>query len=220
MAAADTGGRGMMDGILSYKEALGLLSIILTCAGFGVYFRDILRKKTKPHAFSWIVWGLLSAIAFLAQRSGEAGAGSWALGAVTAACFISAGFAIARGEKDIKRSDVVAFVTALTAIPLWYFTGDPLWAVVVVSMIEVLAFYPTFRKSFHKPHEETAFMYGLDAVKFALAFGAMENYSLANTLYPLVIVMTDSTFVAMVLWRRAAVAKRRVEGDENSGPTR
>ena len=191
------------------KEMLGLLSVALMVVGFGFYFRDILRRQIKPHAFSWIVWGLLAAIAFLAQRSGEAGAGSWPMGASATVCFVIAGFAVVRGEKDIKKSDVAAFITALAALPLWYFTGDPLWAVVLVSLIEVLAFYPTFRRSFHKPHEETILIYSFDAVNFILALGALENYATANLLYPLVVVLTDSTFVAMVLWRRAGLAKRR-----------
>lgn len=193
------------------KEILGLLSVALMCAGFGFYFRDILRKRIKPHAFSWVVWGLLAAIAFLAQRSGAAGAGSWAMGTSAAACFVIAGFAAVRGEKDIKKSDVLAFVAALAAIPIWYFTGDPLWAVVLVSMIEVLAFYPTFRKSFHKPREETSLIYSLDVVNYTLALCALENYSMANLLYPLVIVMTNSAFVAMLLWRRSALAGRARE---------
>ena len=63
-----------------YKELLGAVAIIIGFISYLPYFRDIFKGKTKPHAFSWLIWAILTAIGFAGQISDNAGPGSWALG--------------------------------------------------------------------------------------------------------------------------------------------
>ena len=53
--------------MLEYKTILGIIAVIIALAGYVPYFRDIFRGKTKPHAFSWLVWASLTGIAFFGQ---------------------------------------------------------------------------------------------------------------------------------------------------------
>jgi len=48
-------------------------------------------------------------------------------------------------------ADWYFFLAALAAIPLWLLTRTPLYSVVVVTVIDALAYVPTFRKSWHRP---------------------------------------------------------------------
>ena len=112
-----------------------------------------------------------------------------------------------RGEKNITTSDWVSFIGALAAIPLWYVTKEPLWSVILVVVIDAVGFYPTFRKSYFKPHEELAFMYGLDIGKFVLSILAMETYSATAVLYPLTASTLNIIFISMLLYRRAVLTK-------------
>lgn len=189
------------------KELLGLLSVLCTIIGEGAYFWSIWKGRSRPHAFSWIIWGLLTGIAFFAQLGKGAGAGAWATGLTSATCLTGAILAFFWGEKDIRKSDAVAFACGLTAIPLWYFTRDALNAVVVATAVEAFAFYPTIRKSWHKPHEELAFAYFLDTIKYSLSILAMEKYSLTAVLYPAFIITIQSAFVTMLLYRRMVLAR-------------
>ena len=187
-------------------EILGWTAAALGLLGYVPYFISMLRNKTKPHAFSWLVWGILTAIAYFAQTADGAGAGAWATGFTAIACFIIVLFAIFKGEKNITRSDWIAFLTALTAIPVWYATKDPLWAIVLITIIDMIAFYPTFRKSWHKPHEEEPLAYGISGLKFFIAILALENLTVTTALYPLSLVLMNWIFVTMVFWRRKAMA--------------
>jgi hypothetical protein len=92
---------------------------------------------------------------------------------------------------------------------LWHFTDDPLNAVFVITAVEIFAFYPTFRKSWFKPHQELAFAYIMDALKYVVSFWAMESYSLTALLYPVFIVALQSVFIAMLLWRRRVLGPGR-----------
>lgn len=194
-------GAGVMLG-WTHEDALAVLSAVIGTIGMVPYVVAILRRQTKPHIFTWFIWGLISAIVTSVQFSKGGGAGAWAMAVVALSCLGIAALACKYGEKDITRSDWLAFLTALLAIPLWYFTSDPIWSVLLVSAIDAVAFYPTIRKSWLKPLEESVFNFVCGNIRFLLAIFALEQFSLTNVLYPLTVVVLNTGFIVMVLWRR------------------
>jgi uncharacterized protein with PQ loop repeat len=52
---------------MTYKELLGMIAIALTLVAFLPYIRSIFRGKTRPHVFSWVIWGSTTFVVFLAQ---------------------------------------------------------------------------------------------------------------------------------------------------------
>jgi hypothetical protein len=189
--------------MLSHQQLFGLFSVAFSTIGYGIYVRSILQKRTKPHLFSWLVWTVVMGIVTLAQFSKGAGAGSWATGSSALACLFVAIMAMTRGETNITRSDWIAFAGALTTIPVWYLTQDPLWVVVLASVIDAMAYYPTFRKSYRKPFEENPALYAIDILKWLVAFMAMETYSVTTLLYPLFLVTANGALIGMITWRRS-----------------
>jgi hypothetical protein len=141
---------------MALKDVFGLLSVVLSVVSYVPYARSIFVANTKPHAFTWLVWGAVMAIAFVAQLYDKAGAGSWATGLSAAFCLGIGVVAVFRGEKHITIGDWIALLVTLIAIPLWVVTSDPLWSVLLVTGIDAVAYYPTFRKSYAKPDEELA----------------------------------------------------------------
>ena len=191
------------------KELLGFVSTGLALISNGAYFISVLRKNTKPHVFSWTIWGLLTAITFFAQSSAGAGPGAWHMAVNSIICFAVAALAISRGDLDIRRSDILSLACALASLPLWYFTQEPIWTLLIVIGIEAFAYYPTFRKSYAKPHEEFAFTYATDGLRCIISLFAMASYSVTTMLYPLFIVITNTALVSMLLWRRRNMVFRR-----------
>jgi len=181
---------------------LGILATLIAIYAYIPYFRNIFRGKTKPHAFSWFVWFLLTAIAFFAQVSDNAGPGAWVTGFTAVICFVIFIFGLKRGEKDIVWIDWLSLVGALLALGLWAITNEPLLSVILITLIDALGFVPTFRKSYSKPNEETALTYGLSSLKFAIGIAALDNVTLVTALYPASLVLANGIFVAMVLLRR------------------
>ncbi len=191
------------------KELEGYFSLVAAFISYLFYFRSVMRGTTKPHAFSWATWGILTSIAFYAQYSNGAGAGAWASAFVAAMCFIVAVMALFWGEKNITRGDWVVFISALMVIPLWYFSRDPLLAVVMIIFIDALGgYYPTFRKSYCKPYEEQMLLYLIGVFQLCLSLLAMERYYLVNILYPIFIIIANLSFCVMVIWRRRMYAEK------------
>lgn len=187
---------------MNLNDIIGLAAAALAIYCYVPYFIGIARGHTKPHIFTWFLWTVLTGIGFAAQISEGGGAGAWVTGTSAVMVGLVFLFAMRRGERTITRSDWITFIGALTAIPLWYFTKDPLWSVLMIIMIDAMAFYPTARKSWHKPHEEVIQTYLLSGAKFMLGLIALEKLSLSTALYPAYLMTVNYAFVAMLVWRR------------------
>lgn len=189
------------------KELLGAVAVLLTVLAYIPYFRSLVTRRTKPHLFSWIIWAVLAGILCVAQYVKGAGAGCWMLGFTALMCAIISVFAIFRGEKRITTTDWIAFIGGFLAIVPWYLTHDPLWTVVIACIIDLIACYPTLRKSYAKPWEESGLSYGLQCVRAVFAWAALENYSLVTVLPPIALIISNGLLTSMLLWRRTVISK-------------
>ena len=187
---------------LTTPELFGAAAFLIGLYGALVYIISILKGRTKPHLFTWVVWSLLSTIGYLAQLHDKAGPGAWALGITALVTIVIALLSLKYGEKTFTRGDKIAFYSSIVAIIPWLVTKDPLGSVILISIIDIVAFYPTIRKSWMKPHEEKLTSYNLANLKFCLSFFAMSAFTINTILYPAVIVAANFVFVAMCLIRR------------------
>jgi hypothetical protein len=187
---------------MHFKILLAILSIVMTLVGYSFYFRDIFKHKTKPHAFSWLVWATLTGIAFAGQITNGAGAGAWVTLVTAIVSCVIFFLALKQGEKNITLSDKLNLASAALVLLFWFFTNNPLTAIILVTIIDFLGSIPTIRKSYLKPYEETLIHYVLAGLKFVLAIMALQKYSLITCLYPASLVASNLLFAAMLVIRR------------------
>lgn len=187
------------------KDILGVLTIFIAFYAYIPYFRDIFAGRTKPHAFSWLVWCILTLIGFFAQLSDDAGAGSWATGFAALIAFIIFILAVKKGEKSFTISDWIFLIAALVSILPWAISKDALMSLILVILIDACGFAPTIRKAYFKPFEETLETYFLSSIKFAVSLIALNNYSLITMIYPMYLVLANGSFVLLLLMRRKKV---------------
>lgn len=186
-----------------YKELLSAIAIILTLVAFFPYIRSILQGKTKPHVFSWIIWGVTTFIVFLAQLADKGGAGAWPIGLSGLITMYVAWLAY-RNKSDltITRTDWIFFILALGSLPIWYVTSNPLWSVIILTSVDLMGFVPTFKKAYSHPFEEQLGLFVIMAVRNLVCIAALENYSMTTLLFPAAIAIACAIFIAMVLSRR------------------
>lgn len=111
-----------------------------------------------------------------------------------------------RGDTHITPSDWAFFTAALAALPIWFLTADPLWAVVVLTAVDLVGFGPTVRLSYHRPQQESALFFGLAALRNLLVVLALEHYSVTTTLFPAAVGAACLMLCGMLLWRRRKLA--------------
>lgn len=187
------------------KEIIGGVGFLVALGASVPYLYGTIRGTIIPHPFSRFVWMILSGIVAAAQIDKGAGAGAWVAIEDSAMCALIAFASLRYGFKDITRSDWFAFLGALMAIPLWVLTQDPTFSVVLVSCIDTLAFYPTFRKAYYKPYEDSILLYAAACFAWAASIEALQSYSIATVLFPVVGATSTACFVTMTLWRRRVV---------------
>lgn len=185
-----------------YKIIFGFIATLIALVSYVPYIRDVLKGKTKPHAFSWFVWGLLTAIGFAVQVVEHGGAGAWALGITVPLCLFICLYAFFKGNREFSLFDWLSLAGSLLAIFLWWLTGDPFLAVILISIADVVGFFPTFYKSYYRPQDETSSMYSLSAIKYLFSLVASQSYTLTLAFYPGVLVIANGVFVLMLFIRK------------------
>lgn len=154
------------------------------------------------------MWGTITLIAFAAQVYDNAGPGAWVMGLSAFFCLLQAALAFKYGDRaDITRSDKIALAASLSAIIPWLLTNDPLWSVILISIIDGVAFYPTMRKSWRKPWDENLTAYNMASLKFVISLLAMMNFTIVTTLYAFAVIALNSSFTLMCLIRRQSLPK-------------
>lgn len=184
------------------KEHFGLISLGFAFASLVPYIWSVHKGQTKPHVFTWVLWTLFSAIGSAGQFVSGAGPGAWASGFTAICNCVIVIQSLKHGEKNITRSDWFFFITALLSIGLWALTDNPLYAIILITIVDIFAYGPTFRKSWAKPHEENALSHFLSLPKHAATLMAIEQYVLTNTLFPLTMIIVNGALVAYLLIRR------------------
>lgn len=194
---------------MSIKDALGLLAIILTFIGFAPYIRAIHQGKTRPHVFSWIIWGITTSIVFFAQLSADGGRGVLAIGLSGGITLYIAALAYRyKADINITRSDWLFLCLALLSLPAWYVAADPTVAVVILTSVDLLGFGPTLRKAYQYPFEENLTFFAVFALRNTLVIAALASYSIATLLFPLAVGISCLILIVLVFARRTSLASK------------
>ncbi|WP_103920663.1 hypothetical protein [Candidatus Venteria ishoeyi] len=191
---------------MSYKGTLSAIAIVLTFMAFFPYIRSIILGTVKPHVFSWVIWGTTTFVVFLAQLQDNAGVGAWPIGVSgLITIFIALLAFMKRGDISITRIDWVFFISAMSSLPFWYLTSDPLWAVVILTIVDVLGFGPTIRKSYDQPFSESLVFFSIFTARNLIVVMALENYSITTVLFPSIVAVTCILLMSMIIYRRSVV---------------
>jgi hypothetical protein len=191
------------------KELFSGLALVLTFVAFIPYMLAIWRQEIRPHVFSWFIWGAGTFVVCIAQLTDGAGIGAWPIG-VSGLLTVGVAFlALVRSsDSSIVRSDWVFLMLALSALPLWFFTSTALSAVIVLTIVDLLGFGPSVRKSFERPHEENASFFAITIFRNGFVIAALENYSLTTVLFPAAVGGACVLFVLLISIRRFMVRNK------------
>src|SRR3990167_3221068 len=140
---------------MDVKIILTVISTAIGVVSFFPYLRDTFSLKTKPHAYTWLIWAITQGTAVFGIWHGGGGWGALNLTIGTLFVIVVFLFSIKYGTKNITKSDTAILVAALLAIIIWWRLDQPLISVIMVSMIDVIGYIPSFRKSYQEPWSET-----------------------------------------------------------------
>lgn len=187
------------------KELFSSIAVFLTFIAYVPYYRDILKGKTHPHIYSWSLWALLTVLIVALQIKGGAGPAIWVTAAAGLLCVGVVILSLKSGKKDITIADKITAVLSLIAIGFWLIADQPVLSIILVIIADSLAFFPTIRKSWHKPHSETLSLYITNGFRFSLGLAAIETYTFLSSSWLVVWVVANVLFSIMLIVRRRQV---------------
>ncbi len=188
---------------MDLKLISGIIAGLLGIICFIPYLRDIFKKKTTPHSYSWFIWGILQVTGIVAIITNEGGYyGTLGIAAGAVFCVITFFLSLKYGTRNITKTDTVSFIAALVAIVIWILTKNAMYSVILISLIDFIGFIPTMRKGYEEPQSETVSTYALAALSNVFALLALSSYSISTSLYLASLVLSNSLFVGLLLIRR------------------
>jgi len=191
---------------LNFKLFCSGVAILLTFVAFMPYIRSIISGATKPHVFSWIIWGTTTFIVFFAQLEAKGGIGAWPIGVSGAITILIAFIAFfKKSDISITYTDWLFFSLALASLPFWYLSANPMWAVVILTLVDLLGFGPTIRKAYGFPHQENIAFFLLFTARNIFTLLALEKYSVTTVLFPLSVSIACILLVVLISYRRKVI---------------
>jgi len=187
---------------MDVKVVFTVIASTLVFVGYGPYIIDTLKGKTKPHAYSWLIGCIVTAISVAGQVYGRAGIATVVLVLVTLLSFTILLLSFRYGVWKGTKLDKICLAFCLLALPLWVISKNPLTTVVLVNLIDAVAFIPTLTKAYRYPYTETMFSYQMNVIRFALVIVAVRHYSLVNLMYPVTWFVCNLVFVVLISSRR------------------
>lgn len=190
------------------KEIIGGIAVVLTFVAYIPYYRDILKGKTRPHIYSWSLWGLLTILIVALQFKGGAGPATWITAAAGLLCVGVVFLSIKNGKRDITTSDTVVAVLSLMAIGFWLIADQPEVAITLAIVADLLAFIPTVRKSYYDPYSETLSLYITNALRFCLALLAVAELTYLSSAWIIAWAVGNALLSILIVVRRTYVQKQ------------
>lgn len=184
------------------KTAFAIAAASLAIIGNIPYLIDVIKRRTEPHAYTWFVWSIISCIVFFGQLAKGAGIGALSTAASEVFTILIFLFALPNGFKHIRPIDTVFLVVALLGIIPWLLTKDPTLSVIIAASIDVVAFIPTLRKTWKKPHTETPILYAMNVLRHGLALFSLEAYNAATMIHSLFMIVMNTIMTSLILVRR------------------
>lgn len=197
---------------LDVKLFWAYMSTAITVAGYAIYISQMYpsngENAVKPEPYSWVLFGLFTATGAFVQIAQGGRTGSWCLVVTACMCFLIAGWSYWRWKSDwpfdLARKIYVGVAIALFVLSVFK-AHEPGWAIfsaVSATLADVAGYGPTFMKAWSHPDEDSVTNFVFNSLKCVPALLALQAYSVATTVYLVMLTIVNGGFVLFLLFRR------------------
>ena len=194
---------------MTYFVAFGLCSAVLSSFAFLPYIVDTLAGRTQPQRASWLIWTVLSVIAFFTQLDSGASASLWFAGAQVSGTITIFLLSIRFGQGCyLARVDGLVLLAAAIGLGLWFVMDEAGYALAMTISISLLAGTVTVRKAYRSPGTETMITWALSLVASCFALASVPEMSWVLLAYPAYLLTLNAAIVGAMLMGRARTAHK------------
>lgn len=187
---------------MKFAQLLLFFSVASNITAYAIYLRSMFKGKIKPHAITFLVWTLILGVNFLVQIFSNVGFSSILLGTNLLGCLIIFLYCVKKGYTEYNWIDWLCLSLGVLIIILWLITKTPLYSVIIACVIDLLAFAPSFRKSYFKPQDDSALTFFVSGFEYIFSFPAYKVFSFTVLLYPISVLTLDFVYAGFIVIRR------------------
>ena len=163
-------------------ESFAVVGAVIASLGGFQYLYATIKGRAKPNRVTWLLWGLLPMVIFVAQRTQGVEGLSWVsfTAGFTPFLILAASFMNRNAYWQTTTFDYICMAFALLGIALWAITKDANTAIVFSVAADVAAGLPTLIKAYTHPETESWLGYTISAAGFVVSTLAIHSWNFAN----------------------------------------
>lgn len=191
------------------QTVAAFLSAALAIYGTIPYIQSIVKRKTKPHQLSWLVFTIMNFIVFFSQFFAGARASLFISFIFVIGSLLVFLLSLKYGIRDSSRWDRALFVFALCVIVVWYLTKSNSLAIWLTVAIDVAAMTMTILKIKAEPHSEDPWPWMIASTAYVFTILTLVGQPL-NILYvrPIYGLLGDVVLIACIFYWRNKTKKK------------
>lgn len=176
------------------------ISCVISILASVPYQLDVVRGKSKPRLASWLIWGILAALAGTAALADhQIPAGVFAL-SNCGEDFLVVLLGLKLGDRKFERLDIFGFMAAIIGIWILLILRLPTATVLVVIATDIFGTLPTIKHSWLKPYNETLYTFLMFVVADWLIL-LVANFSIFTSYaWPAYLLVADLTVAVLILF--------------------
>lgn len=192
---------------MDFKLFFALVAVATMIAAIVPYVIDTFQGKTKPHLYTWLIWSVTGCIVTAGYMYGQGGYPVVTSAIGTVFCIFVFIISFKYGTRNITASDTVALLVAGVAVFMWIGLNNPLLSILLGVSIDLIGYWPTFRKTYIEPWSESLVSWALWIATPLFSVLALSSYNIYTLAGALPICAINIAFLVFCLLRRRAVPK-------------
>lgn len=192
-------------------ENIVYFSIFVSLFAGYFYIRDTLKGKTKPNVISWFIWFLAPAIAGLVSIYNGGGLAILPIFMTTVVPLIVVliSFKNKNSYWELGILDYICLFLSLLAIVVWIFLKEGTLATIFAILADLIAFFPTYIKSYLKPDTETLSSYYAGSINPILSISTLSVFSFNTLGFAVYLFLANLVEIILVLLRRRFLKNKK-----------
>lgn len=184
------------------KESIAIVAAVLAFVGNISYLRDVFRGRVQPHPYTWFVWSIVSMTTFFGGLVKGAGIGALPTGIAegfTIVIFLFSLKYLFKGRAgQIRQIDNYFLAACLFGLIPWVLTKDPTISVIIVVLIDLVAFIPTLRKTWAHPETEKPLLFEMNVARHILTLFSLQAYNIATMFHSIAMICTNTVMTVFI----------------------
>ena len=179
-------------------------------AGGLAYLASTIRGIARPNPVSWLLWGVIPIIAFIAELQANVGPIAYvtlALGVSPILVFTATIIKNPRSFK-LKGFNLLCALIAALGLVLWATTSNPQLAIAFMLFADFASGLPTIAKAWRDPKSEYAPTYLMSASAMVLALLTVTDWRFAVIAFPVYILSINLLIFSIASCRPAKKRQR------------